>query len=131
MLHPDEINVQNESIGELRSVDSTQDDDVGNYDEVEDIIDTQITTRGVNLRPTRKRNYSNMQLLQDAVIVINDARAKESAFKHLTGIIMTQISTKSVIKNHGKLSIDALINDFFQLDDKTVFEGIMEKDLTI
>ena len=55
---------------------STQDDDVGNDDEVENITDTQKIRRDFNLRPTRKRNYSNMNLLQDAVIVMNDSGAK-------------------------------------------------------
>ena len=44
--------------------------------------------------------------------------------KHLVSIIVTQTSEKSGIKKHGKAAVTALFNDFFQLDDKTVFEGV-------
>ena len=67
-------------------------DDILNDDKLEDIIDVQPTRKYFNLRPTRKRNYSNMQLLQDAVIFMNYGRAKENVFKHLTGVIMTRIN---------------------------------------
>ena len=98
VLHPDEIDVHNESIGELRSVDITQNDDVRNYDEIEDIIDTQTTRRDFDLRPTRKRNYSKMHLLQDALIVVNGDGEKQPVCKHLIGIITIQTLPKLALR---------------------------------
>ncbi len=37
--------------------------------------------------------------------------------KHLTGIIMTQMSAKAGIKKHGQVAIDALFEEFAQLHD--------------
>ena len=44
--------------------------------------------------------------------------------KHLVAIIMTQMSEKVGIKKHGKAAVTALFNEFFQLDDKAVFERV-------
>ena len=113
--HTDETNFQEELIKELISVTNTQYNDIGNADaeEVEDGTNVQHIRRIFNLRPSRKRDYSNMQLLQDAVIVMNGRGAKERVFKHLTGIIIAQISAKAGIKKHSKLARDALFNKFF------------------
>ena len=46
--------VQNKSIGELRSVDNTHDD------EVENVTGTQATKGNIKLRSNRKRNYRSI-----------------------------------------------------------------------
>ena len=75
----------------------TQDGDIENDDEVENIIKVQPIRRYFNFRPTRHMNYSNIQLLQDTVTITDDRGEKEPVFKHLTGIIMTQMSDKAGI----------------------------------
>ena len=61
---------------------------------------------------------------------MNEVRPTRLVFKHLTSIILTQISAKAGIKKHGKSAIDVLYDEFSQLDDKTVFDGVMVSDLT-
>lgn len=61
---------------------------------------------------------------------MNKRGPTQPVFKHLTRIILTQMSARSGTKKHGKTVIDTLFNDFFQLDNKTVFEGFMVIDLT-
>ena len=38
--------------------------------------------------------------------------------------MMTQMAERAGIKRHGKAAVTALFNEFFQSDDKTVFEGV-------
>ena len=44
--------------------------------------------------------------------------------RYITGIIMTQMTAKAGIQKHGQLAVDALLKEFKQLHDKSVFEGI-------
>ena len=50
--------------------------------------------------------------------------------KHLVGIIMTQMTEKAGIRKHGKDAVAVSYDEFFQLDDKTVFEGVMVTELS-
>ena len=52
-------------------------------------------------------------------------------FRHVTGIIMTQMTAKAGIKKHGQVAIDALFKEFAQLHDLGVFQGQHTKELTI
>ena len=60
---------------------------------------------------------------------MNKGGPAQSIFKHLTGIILTQVSAKAGIQKHGKSAIDALYDEIFQLDDKAVCEGVMVSDM--
>ena len=50
--------------------------------------------------------------------------------KYITGFIFNQMSAKEGIRKHGQKAIDALFQEFCQLHDKSVFEGIHASDLT-
>ena len=81
-----------------------------------------------NLMSRRKVNYTNIydhvmddeiidknhqiQLLQNAVSNMNKEESTQLISKRLTGIILTQMSSKSGIKKHGKTAIDALYDYF-------------------
>ena len=109
----DEPDVQEEPFEELRKVTKTQDDVIGNFDEADDNKNVQSIRIDYYLGPSRKRDYSNMQLLKDAIIVMNDGGVKYPLFKHLAGIIVKNMTAKSGIKKHKKLARDALFNEFF------------------
>ena len=74
--------------------------------------------------PHSNKSY-DVQILQDSVSHMQGNGDTQLVFKHLVGIIMTQMSAKAGIKKHGKEAVTALFNIFLQLDDKTVFEGVM------
>ena len=59
-----------------------------------------------------------------------DEGASQRVVKHLVGVVMTQMKEKAGIKKHGKDAVAVMYDEFFQLDDKTVFEGVMVTDLT-
>jgi len=43
---------------------------------------------------------------------------------------MTQMTAKAGVKKHGKAAVTALFEEFFQLDDKTVFKGVDQATLS-
>ena len=44
--------------------------------------------------------------------------------KYIFGHIMTQMTATAGIKKHGQAAVDALLQEFSQLDSKTVFEPL-------
>jgi len=50
-------------------------------------------------------------------------------FSYIFGFMMTQMTVSHGIKKHGQKAIDALFSEFCQLDDKTVFEPMMDDSL--
>ena len=54
---------------------------------------------------------------------MHKGRPTQAVCKHATGIIITKMTVKCDIKKHGKSSVTAIFDEFFQLDDKVVFEG--------
>ena len=99
-----------------------------------------------NLRGNRERDYSHrldhlmddntntksydtqFQLLQDAAADLS--QAPEKMYNYIYGHVMTQMTATAGIKKHGGRAIDALFNEFCQLDDKSVFEPIMATTLS-
>ena len=53
-----------------------------------------------------------------------------NVLRHVTGIIMTQMTAKAGIKKHGQVAIDALFKEVAQLHDLGVFKGQHTKELT-
>ena len=126
-----EIRSANESTGSSENIVEEE------HEEMQEDFDAEVcgTSRGefsgqgYNFRPRAKVEYTNiydhivddeindqnhdMQLLQDDAIEMNEGRPTRLVFKHLTSIILTQMSVKAGIKKHGKSSIDALYDDFF------------------
>jgi len=102
--------------------------------------------RRYNLRGGRSRSYAHhfdhqmdepencqsyeagVQLLQD--MVENVAESPNGAYKYICGHVMTQMTATAGIKKHGQLAIDALLAEFGQLDDKSVFEACVASTLT-
>ena len=140
-----EIGSEDEHV-EIRSessVESLVDDQ--EYDASDD-EDSVFSGRGYNLRSNRDRDYSprinyamdtptstniyGTQLFQHAVVEMNEGGPTLPVFKHLTGIIMTQMTRKAGVKKHGKAAVTALFEEFFQLDDKTVFKGVDQATLS-
>ena len=128
---------------ENRSVDNTEEDvqeEEKNDDNDDASEDNEVADRRYNLRSRNTRDYSHrfdhimdnpaskqsydVQLLQNAVSDLHEGGPSQPVLKHLTAIIMTQMTEKAGIKKHGKAAVTALFNDFFQLDDKTVFKGV-------
>ena len=74
--------------------------------------------------PHSNKSY-DVQMMQDSVSHMQGNGDTQLVFKYLVSIIMTQMSAKAGTKKHGKEAVTALFNIFLQLDDKTVFEGVM------
>jgi hypothetical protein len=109
-----------------------------------------------NLRPNRRRNYSNrlrhimndpesnksydVQLLQEdggkipevreAVQEMQETGSNTNVLKCMTGIMMMQMTAKAGIKKHGQIAVEALFNEFLQLHDLTVFRAQKKNKLT-
>ena len=101
----------------------------------------EYTGRGYNLRsrsvPVSGQRHDVQLLQQDVCIIKNedmmkmlDEGALQRVVKHIVGVVMTQMTEKAGIKKHGENAVAVMYNEFFQLDDKTVFEGVMVTDLT-
>ena len=81
-------------------------------------MEGEYTGRGYNLRSRNTRDFSHrashatddptnnqsydIQMLQDSIIDMQEGGDTQPLFKHLVGIIMTQMSAKVGIKNMGK-----------------------------
>ena len=72
--------------------------------------------------PASNQSY-DVQLLKNTVTYMHKGRPTQAVFKHVTGIIITKMTAKGDIKMHRKSSVTATFDEFFQLDDKVVFEG--------
>jgi hypothetical protein len=109
-----------------------------------------------NLRPNRRRNYSNrlwhimddpasnksydVHLLQEdggkipelreAVQEMQETGSNTNVLKCMTGIMMMQMTAKAGIKKHGQIAVEALFNEFSQLHDLTVFRAQKKTELT-
>jgi hypothetical protein len=65
------------------------------------------------------------QLLQQGIAEFKkDNNDTATIQKFITGFIMTQMTAKAGIKKHGQVAIDALMKEFQQLNDKSVFKGL-------
>jgi len=80
--------------------------------------------------PARTKSYvrENIQLLQTAVEHLG--RDPSDVHRYICGFMMTQMTAKAGIKKHGQVAVDALVNEFAQLDDKNVFEPLHGDSLT-
>ena len=68
--------------------------------------------------------------LQDAIENMNETGSRSRVFKYITGFIMTQMTAKAGIKKHGQVAVQALYQEFLQLDGMEVFGGKHVGDLT-
>jgi len=48
----------------------------------------------------------------------------DNIYKYIFGHIMTQMTATAGIKKHGQAAVDALLQEFCQLDSKNVFESL-------
>ena len=67
------------------------------------------------------KNEDTMKILYEG--------ASQRLVKHLVGVVMTQMAEKAGIKKHGKDAVALMYDEFCELDDKTVFEGVIVTDL--
>jgi hypothetical protein len=59
--------------------------------------------------------------LREAIQEMQRTGSNHDVLKHITGMIMTQMSAKAGIKKHRQVAIDALFEEFSQLHDLGVF----------
>ena len=71
-----------------------------------------------------------MQLLQTATEKLKEDPDSKEAKSMIVGYVMTQMHANAGIRKHGKKAIDALFQEFAQLDDQTVFKGVHASSLT-
>jgi hypothetical protein len=81
---------------------------------------------------TNSKTYKpHNQFLQQGIDEYNaNHKDTKTLQRYITGFIMTQMTAKAGIKKHGQLAVDALLKEFQQLHDKSVFEGIDPAKLT-
>jgi len=93
-----------------------------------------------NLRPGHEHSYNHwlainmnqshgtksynphVQLLQLALN--NLETCPGNMFSYIFGFMMMQMTASQGIRKHGQKAVDALFSEFYQLDDKTVFDPI-------
>jgi hypothetical protein len=113
------------------------DGDAGDVDDDDNALENTQELR--NLRPSCARDYSyrfghgrdetGVQLLQDAV---NCMHVDSSRFNgYVFGHVMTQMTATAGIKKHGQKAIDALFQEFAQLEDKKVFQPLNATTLSV
>ena len=110
----------------------------------------EYTRRGYNLRyrsvPANSQRYDLQIFQKDVSNIHNEEEARQIlkpdmskvfyegalkiVVKNIVGVVMTQMTETSGIKKHWKDAVAVMYNEFFQLDDKTVFEGVMVTYLT-
>jgi len=54
----------------------------------------------------------------------------DDIYKYIFGHIMTQTTATAGIKKHGQAAVDALLQEFCQLDSKNIFEPLDASTLT-
>jgi hypothetical protein len=64
-------------------------------------------------------------------IANNLPQGRNEMHKHIVGHIMTQMTANAGIKKHGDRAVEALLEEFCQLDNKSVFKPIHNTELTM
>ena len=87
-----------------------------------------------NLRENRNRDYSHRFNDHQFVSLGNKPKEmpkeREGMYKYLVGHMMTQMTASAGIKKHGDKAVEALLEEFCQLDDKSVFKPLDAASLT-
>jgi hypothetical protein len=87
-----------------------------------------------NLRENRYRDYSQRfeahQFLSTSNASNNLPTERDGMHKYIVGHMMTQMTANAGIRKHGGKAITALLEEFCQLDDKSVFKPLHAKELT-
>ena len=79
--------------------------------------------------PESSQSY-DVQLLQAALDDYREDGSTTNLSRYITGFIVTQMTAKAGIKKHGDVAIEALMIEFQQLYDITVFKGVNPTTLT-
>jgi hypothetical protein len=82
--------------------------------------DVQFLQQGANVMPS----------LREAVEVMMGSGSKTEVLNYVTGFIMTKMTAKAGIKKPGQVAIDALTQEFLQLQNQDVFDGKHVGELT-
>jgi len=79
--------------------------------------------------PENTKSYkSGVQMLQQAADSMHES--PNDIYKYICGHIMTQKTATTGIKKHGQAAVDALVQEFCQLNNKDVFDPIDASALT-
>jgi hypothetical protein len=84
-------------------------------------------THRYNLRSNQKHE-TGVQLLQHAADKFEES--PRDMQRYIFGYIMTQMTATAGIKKHGQAAVEALLQEFCQLDNKNVFEPLHANELT-
>jgi len=76
-----------------------------------------------------KSNESGVQMLQQAADKMDESL--DDLYKYIFGHIMTQMTATAGIKKQGQAAVDALLQEFCQLDSKNGFEPLDASTLTV
>jgi len=69
-------------------------------------------------------------MLQHVVEELTKGEIPTKLQSTITGFIMTQMTATAGIKKHGERAVEAMFMEFCQLDDQSVFGGLMASELT-
>jgi hypothetical protein len=79
--------------------------------------------------PVSSKSYeSGVQMLQQAADKMDELL--DNIYKYIFGHIMTQMTATAGIKKHGQAAVDALLQEFCQLNSENVFEPLDASTLT-
>ena len=96
---------------------------------------TEAPVSHYNLRANRERNYSHrfdsgQQFMSFDSTGKSTTPGRTEMHHQVVGHVMTQMTANAGIKKHGDRAVEALLEEFCQLDDKGVFEPKDAKILT-
>ena len=87
-----------------------------------------------NLRENRSRDYSHRFDDHQNVSMGNTEKklpeGRDEMHKYIVGHMMTQMTANAGIKKHGDKAVEALLAEFCQLDDKSVFKPLKAESMT-
>jgi hypothetical protein len=73
--------------------------------------------------PASTKSYDDpVQLLQKAIECIDEK--PQAMYEHIVSMLLTQMTAAVGIRKHGEVAVNALLKEFCQLDDKSVFEPL-------
>ena len=72
----------------------------------------------------------DIQMLQNVIEGLSEGKIPVNIQRIITSFMMTQMTATARIKKHGERAVEAIFMEFCQLDDKSVFGGIMPGELT-
>jgi hypothetical protein len=125
-INHDVINDVIDVVEQDAEVTGEEQENVLDHGDIGNNIPVPVTNAQYNLRENRTRDYSHRFSEQQLLAF----ETNDALHNYVTGYVMTQMTAQAGIKKHGSIAIDALLAEFFQLDDKAVLNPMIATEFT-